>query len=101
MTRLRMVLTFQVEPATPTEPLLMKEPMLQDYRQDAMKNRLGNRWCGSRSGDFMGRKLENRVTNIRSTWIDENHIVHVGVIDGLEPNQTVRYQVPVQGFGSF
>ena len=49
----------------------------------------------------MGRKLENRVTNIRSTWIDENHIVHVGVIDGLEPNQTVRYQVPVQDFGSF
>ena len=92
---------FRIEPATPTEPLLMKEPMLQDYRQDAMKIVWETDGVDHDPEILWGDNLENRVTNIRSTWIDEDHIVHVGVIDGLEPNQTVRYQVPVQDFGSF
>jgi predicted phosphodiesterase len=92
---------FRIEQAVPAEPLLMKEPMLQDYRQDAMKIIWETDGVDHDPEILWGENLENRVTNIRSTWIDEDHIVHVGVIEGLEPNQTVRYQVPVQDFEPF
>ncbi len=94
-------LAFNIEPATPTEPLLIKEPMLQDHRQDAMKIIWETDGVDHDPVILWGDNLENRVTNIRSTWIDENHIVHVGVIEGLEAGQEVQYQVPVQDFPVF
>ena len=63
----------------------MKEPMLQDYRQDAMKIIWETDGVDHDPVILWGDNLENRVTNIRSTWINEEHIVHVGVIEGLEP----------------
>ncbi len=92
---------YRIESADPTDPLLMKEPMLQDYRQDAMKIIWETDGVDHDPEILWGLDLENRVTNIRSTWIDEDHIVHVGVIEGLEAGQIVRYQVPVQNFEDF
>lgn len=94
-------LSFSIEPASPAEPLLMKEPMLQDYRQDAMKIIWETDGVDHDPLILWGDNLENQVTNIRSTWINEEHIVHVGVIEGLEPGQEVQYQVPVQDFEPF
>lgn len=94
-------LSLSIEPAAPAEPLLMKEPMLQDYRQDAMKIIWETDGVDHDPVILWGDNLENRVTNIRSTWINEEHIVHVGVIEGLEPGQEVQYQVPVQDFEPF
>ena len=94
-------LSFTIESATPTEPLLVKEPMLQDYRQDAMKIIWETDGVDYDPVILWGDNLENRVTNIRSTWIDEDHIVHVGVIEGLTAGQEVRYQVPVQDYEAF
>ncbi len=94
-------LSFNIEPAVPTEPLLIKEPMLQDHRQDAMKIIWETDGVDHDPLILWGDNLESRVTNIRSTWIDDNHIVHVGVIEGLEAGQEVQYQVPVQDFPAF
>ena len=94
-------LSLSIEPAAPADPLLMKEPMLQDYRQDAMKIIWETDGVDHDPVILWGDNLENRVTNIRSTWINEEHIVHVGVIEGLEPGQEVQYQVPVQDFEPF
>ncbi len=94
-------ITFNIEPATPAEPLLIKEPMLQDYRQDAMKIIWETDGVDHDPMILWGDNLENRVTNIRSTWIDEDHIVHVGVIEGLGAGEEVQYQVPVQDFPAF
>ena len=94
-------INFTIESADLAEPLLMKEPMLQDYRQDAMKIVWETDGVDHDPVILWGDQLENRVTNIRSTWIDEDHIVHVGVIEGLQAGETVRYQVPVQDFDDF
>ena len=94
-------LSLSIEPAALAEPLLMKEPMLQDYRQDAMKIIWETDGVDHDPVILWGDNLENRVTNIRSTWINEEHIVHVGVIEGLTPGQEVQYQVPVQDFEPF
>ena len=94
-------LSLRIEQAAPAEPLLMKEPMLQDYRQDAMKIIWETDGVDHDPVILWGDNLENQVTNIRSTWINEEHIVHVGVIEGLEPGQEVQYQVPVQDFEPF
>ena len=94
-------IVLRIEEASLAEPLLIKQPMLQDYRQDAMKVVWETDGVDHDPVILWGDNLENRVTNIRSTWIDEDHIVHVGVVEGLEPNQTVQYQVPVQDFEPF
>ena len=94
-------LSFSIQQAAPAEPLLVKEPMLQDYRQDAMKIIWETDGVDHDPVILWGENLQHRVTNIRSTWIDEDHIVHVGVIEGLEPGQEVQYQVPVQDFDAF
>ena len=57
-------LSLSIEPAVPAEPLLMKEPMLQDYRQDAMKIIWETDGVDHDPVILWGDNLENRVTNI-------------------------------------
>ena len=47
---------------------------------------------------FAGRKFSGKhvSTNVRSTWIDEDHIRHVAEIEGFESGEMVNYQIPIE-----
>lgn len=88
-------ISLRIEPANMQEASVQKYPMLQDYRQDAMKIIWETDGSDHDPVVLWGDDLENSITNIRSTWIDEDHVVHVAEIEGLSPSQTVSYHVPV------
>lgn len=89
-----------IEPAELEEPILSKAPMLLDYRQDAMKVVWETDGVDHDPMVYWGDDLDNVLQNIRSIWLDENHVVHIAEIEGLESAQVVNYQVNVEGIAA-
>ena len=94
-------LSLSIEPAASGRATSDERADVAGLSSRCDEDHLGNHGVDHDPVILWGDNLENRVTNIRSTWINEEHIVHVGVIEGLTPGQEVQYQVPVQDFEPF
>lgn len=88
-------LSLQLEVADPLTPVLVKKPMLQGTESTKQKIIWETDGVDHDPVVLWGDNLENRYTNVRSSWIDDGHIVHVAEIDGFEAGQMVNYQVLV------
>lgn len=89
-------LSFTIEPAEPLEPVLVKKPILQGTETTKQKIIWETDGVDYDPIVLWGEELENQCTEIKSTWIDENHIIHVAEIGGFEAGEMVKYQVPIE-----
>jgi UDP-2,3-diacylglucosamine pyrophosphatase LpxH len=89
-------LSVSIDLAELLEPILVKKPMLQGTESNSQKIIWETDGVDHDPVVLWGENLENRATNIKSTWVDDGHIVHVAVIEGFEAGETVRYQVPIE-----
>lgn len=81
--------------AQPQDPIMTKAPMLQDYRMDAMtivwETNMADHsprieWGPSGS-------LDNSLNNIRSIGINDDQVVHVGVLELLDSDTSYDYRI--------
>ena len=93
-------LSLSIDLAELLEPVLVKKPMLQGVKSSSQKIIWETDGVDYDPVVLWGENLENRATNIKSTWVDDGHIVHVAVIDGFEAGEAVPYQVPIEDLES-
>jgi len=91
--------SINIQLASKGEPELINSPMLIDHRQEAMKITWETNGVDHDPVVFWGDALENAETNIRSTWLDEEHVVHIAELTGFTASQVVNYQVGIDGLG--
>jgi acid phosphatase type 7 len=89
-----------IEAAAPNSPTLIKPPMLLDYRQAVMKIVWETDGVDHDPHLYWGDSLDNVLMDIRSVWLDEEHVVHIANITDLSSGQVVPYQVGVEGVDS-
>ena len=88
-------LSLVLEVADPLTPVLVKKPMLQGTNTDTQKIIWETDGVDFDPVVLWGDNLENRFTNIKSTWVDDSHLVHVAELEGFAAGQMVNYQVPL------
>ncbi len=89
--------SINIQLASMAEPELVKAPMLVDFRQEAMKITWETDGTDHDPVLYWGDSLQNVETDIRSIWLDEDHVVHIAELDGFSASQIVNYQVGIDG----